>query len=258
MRRAAGKLLCRLSARVRGRRSPPRAVCSGSVPRGAGTTSNRAEPGRCLREGTGVLAVPPGAGHPRNHRGHLTAVGAAECLSHLRGRQHPGPPWDWCWCLRDDGMGTRRHARSAVPYPAPRGAPLVPAPLWLSAPSLLHASCVCLRVGWGELVPDWAHWDPILIQSGPVAQYPLALPPCPLFGCCSWVGIGQITARPGPPQPALPRAPACRVGVSGPSPLQPAVAATVLWRAGAAVTTVCHLWVGQREATWLDPGTWDH
>lgn len=58
---------CRLSARARGRRSLPRAVCSGSVPRGAGTTSKRAEPGRCLREGTGMLTVPPGAGHPRSH-----------------------------------------------------------------------------------------------------------------------------------------------------------------------------------------------
>ena len=48
----AGELPCRLSVRARGRHSPPRAVCSGSVPRGAGTTSNRAEPGRCWRQGT--------------------------------------------------------------------------------------------------------------------------------------------------------------------------------------------------------------
>lgn len=68
-----GKLPCRLSARARGRRSLPRAVCSGSVPRGAGTTSNRAEPGRCLREGTEMLTVPPGAGHPRSGCRHLIA-----------------------------------------------------------------------------------------------------------------------------------------------------------------------------------------
>lgn len=68
-----GKLPCRLSARARGRRSLPRAVCSGSMPCGAGTTSNRAEPGRCLQEGTGMLMVPPEAGHPRSHCGHLIA-----------------------------------------------------------------------------------------------------------------------------------------------------------------------------------------
>lgn len=111
-----GKLPCRLSARARGRRSLPRAVCSGSVPRGAGTTSNRAEPGRCLQEGTGMLTVPPGAGHPQRHCGHL-----------------PGPPgWPAAHGTtlllmlvpRGVGMGTECCACPTVPpFPVPRGAP---------------------------------------------------------------------------------------------------------------------------------------
>lgn len=130
---------CRASCqRERGRRSLPRAVCSGSVPRGAGTTSNLAEPGRCLQEGTGALPVPLGAGHLRSHPRHLAAVGAAGV------RCPPG----------DDGT-------VRVP-PCP--APSLPALLWLSVPSLLlQVECLpASRMGWagsrrGTLGPPPGH-----------------------------------------------------------------------------------------------------
>lgn len=112
---------CRASCqRERGRRSLPRAVCSGSVPRGAGTTSNLAEPGRCLQEGTGALPVPLGAQHLHSHPRHLAAVGAPRVRC---------PP---------RGDGTVR----VPPCPAPS----VPALLRLSAPSLL-LQVECLPAG---------------------------------------------------------------------------------------------------------------
>lgn len=131
-----GKLLCRLSARARGRRSLPRAVCSGSVPRGVGTTSNRAEPGRCLREGTEMLTVPPGTGHPWSHCRHLIAW-ATQVASSTR--DHP---------VTDAGaQGVWARGLSAVhvplsPLPRAQGCTLC-ASTALSAQSLVHVLHVC-------------------------------------------------------------------------------------------------------------------
>lgn len=233
VRRAAKKLPRRLSARARGRRSPPRAVCSGSVPCRAGTTSNREEPGRCLQEGTGAPAVPSEAGHPRCHHRHLT--------SYLGGQQCPGPPQDWCWFLRDDGTGTMQRACPAMPCPAPRGAPSVPALLRLLAPSLLHASHVSPRAGWGGLAPDGANWDPVLILVRPSCPVPLVPAPCPLFGCCSRLGVRQITAHPGSPRPCPAWGSCPQDGCLGsqPPPASPCCC-RVIMGCGTAVTATYH------------------
>lgn len=99
------------------------------------------------------------------------------------------------------------------PFPVPRGAPSVPALLCLSAQSLVHVLHICPWEGWGGLAPDWARWDPVLIQSVPVAQYPLSLPSaCSLGAAPGWVS-GRLL--PMGPQTLLCRG-SCRTGFSGP------------------------------------------
>lgn len=181
-----GKLPCRLSARARGRRSLPRAVCSGSVPRGAGTTSNRAEPGRCLREGTEMLTVPPGAGHPRGSCRHLIAW-PTQVAS--RAQDHP---------VADAGaQGMLARGLSAVhvplsPLPCAQGCTLH-ASTALSAQSLVHGLHVCPWEGWLHT----GHTK--TLSSSSQSQLPSS---ALLFGCCSWGGVRQVAPH-GPPNSAL-------------------------------------------------------
>lgn len=189
---------CRASCqRERGRRSLPRAVCSGSVPRGAGTTSNLAEPGRCLQEGTGALPVPLGAQHLHSHPWHLAAVGAprvrcppgvmAPCVSHPA--LHPR-------CQHCSGC---RHHRCSC------------------------RSSVCPPAARGGLAP---RWDPLLatgegLKPQPPPGQPWLLSVVVCCGCWSqpwgtelWVGWGRTPAPgtvvwPEGPSPASHLAPSC-------------------------------------------------
>ncbi|XP_035194375.1 uncharacterized protein LOC118173697 [Oxyura jamaicensis] len=159
---------CRASCqRERGRRSLPRAVCSGSVPRGAGTTSNLAEPGRCLQEGTGALPVPLGAGHLRSHPWHLAAVGA------------PGvrcPPGMMAPCVSHPALHPRcQHCSGCRQY---------------------RCSCrssVCPPAGWGGLAPDGA---PLLASPGCSAVVVCWSCWSQPWGTGLWVGWGR-TPVPG-------------------------------------------------------------
>ena len=118
--------------------------------------------------------------------------------------------------------------------------------------SVRHVSaCGQAGVGWLQIGHTGT---PSSSSQAQFAQYPLALlPACSLGAAPGWVsGRSQLTLD--PLDPALPGAPARRMAVSGPSPLQPALTAAGLWGAGAAVTTACHPWVGGGEAVGLDPG----
>lgn len=156
-------------------------------------------------------------------------------------------------------MGTMHRACPAMPCPAPRGAPSVPAPLRLLALLLLCVLRVCLGTGWGGLAPDGANWDPHPHPSQtqlPSTPWPYRLLPLWLLlqGGCQ----ADHSSPCPPPDPAQPGVLISRMGVSSPSPLQPALAAAGLWGARAAVTTTCHPWMGGGEAAGTDPDTQDH
>lgn len=239
-----GKLPCRLSARARGRRSLPRAVCSGSVPRGAGTTSNRAEPGRCLREGTGMLTVPPGAGHPQRHSAWPTWVASST-------RDHP---------VTDAGaQGMLAWGLSAVhvplsPLPCAQGCTLR-ASTGLSVSTIACPCIACLPMGRLRWV------DSRLGTLGPCPRSVSPSVPSTPWQChliVLWVlllGGLQAGCFPWAPSPCSAGTPA-EWGSQVPGP-----SASPCCHRAMRCQGCHHHWVtpvGERgETVGLDPGTWD-
>jgi len=207
----AGELPCRLSARARGRHSPPRAVCSGSVPRGAGTTSNRAEPGRCWRQGT--------------RGGGGATAGTSQLWVQLSARP------TWVVSSDQDHHGTAAGAQGVVAWGpcAVRVLPCFALHPWCQHRSgCRHHRCAARhasareQAGVGRLQMVQTR-SLSLSQSGLVAsgaRDPSALPPaCSSGAAPGWVsGRSQLALTPPPADHAQPEAPIRRVGVSGPGP----------------------------------------
>lgn len=134
--------------------------------------------------------------------------GSAEPLSHLHGWQYLGPPWDWFWCPRVDGMGTAPCMSCRV-LPCTRCANTTPAVGTTAAPRVM-----CLPADrLGRAGSRLGTLTPRLQPVRPSCPVPLSSAACPLFGRCSRVAAGRSQLTLAPPDPAH------RLGVSGPSPL---------------------------------------